>query len=186
MSQITTAVFWRAAGSRVLYTFLATLVPYVILVQTGEVEVYDALSIAGLAGLASLVTSFANLPEISTATMPMWKAIGHRVLRTFGQNVAAGIAGFVLLQDVPWSAILVGVAGAVVTTLIRTVLDVLPESVAQAPAVESVTTGTGVEIAGEASQLPTGAVILGAGYPASLESTEGAHVVEASEEELGN
>lgn len=156
MSSITTAAFWRATGARVLHTFLAALLPYVALVQVGDVTLAAAFSISGMAALASLVTSLANLPEIDTATMPLWKAIGHRVLRTAGQNVAAGIAGIALLQDVPWQAVAIGVVGATVATLLRTFLDVLPEAIAAAPAVEAVKAQTGEVVAGEASEEPTG------------------------------
>ena len=123
-----TGAWWKATGARVLYTFLAALVPYVILVQAGEVAILDALSISGLAALASLVTAIADLPEIETGTMPLAHAIGYRILRTFGQNLAAGIAGVLLLQDVPWTAVLTAAAGACLVTLLRTFLDVLPET----------------------------------------------------------
>lgn len=176
MTNITTAAFWRATGARVLYTFLAALLPYVALVQVGEVTLTNALSISALAAVAALVTALANLPEIDTATMPLWKAIGHRVLRTAGQNVAAGIAGIALLQDVPWQAVAVGVAGATVATLLRTFLDVLPEAVAQAPAVEAVKAQTGEVVAGEASDTPTGTELTTA---EAVESAIGAKVLEA-------
>lgn len=175
MTMVNTAAFWRATGARVLYTFLSALLPYVILVQTGQVSIMDALSISALAGVASLVTALANLPEITTATMPLWKAILHRTLRTLGQNVAAGLAGVLLLQDVPWEAVAIGALGAVVATLVRTFLDVLPESVAQAPAVELVQDQTGDVTAGEASNLPTGEHI-GTLHPGTR---VGANVLEA-------
>ncbi len=128
MSDITTLSFWKAVGARVLYTFMAAIVPYVLLVQSGEVSITDALSISGLTAFAALLTAVASLPEIDTKTMPVWQAIGHRVLRTGAQSIAAGIAGALLLQDVPWQAVLIGAAGAVVTTLLRTFMDVLPET----------------------------------------------------------
>lgn len=123
-----TGTWWKATGARVLYTFLAALVPYVLLVQTGQVAILDALSISGLAALASLLTALADLPEINTGTMPLAHAIGYRVLRTLGQNLAAGVAGLLMFQDVPWTAVLTAAAGACVVTLLRTFLDVLPET----------------------------------------------------------
>lgn len=176
ISNIQSAAFWRSVGARVLYTFLATLLPYVALVQVGDVTLTAALSISALAAVASLVTALANLPEVDTATMPLWKAIGHRVLRTAGQNIAAGIAGIALIQDVPWQAVAIGVVGATVATLIRTFLDVLPEAVAAAPAVEAVKAQTGEVVAGEASDTPTGTELSTA---EAVEPATGAKVLEA-------
>ena len=174
MSNVTSAVFWRATGARVLYTFLATLMPYAALVAAGSVAIVPALSVSGLAAFAALVTAFANLPEINTATMSIGVAILHRVLRTGGQSLAAALVGITLLEGVPWQAALIGAAGAIVTTLIRTFLDVLPESVQQAPAVGAVKEQTGQVIAGEASGLPTGKELNG--LP---DAVTGAQVVEA-------
>lgn len=124
---ITRLSWWRAAGQRAAATALAALLPLAALVVAGEVTVLYAASVAVVAVLGSLATSLGSLPEADGTTVPLWRAVLGRTARTAGQVAAPVIVSAVLLSDVGWTELGVTVGGAVVTTLIRTLLAALPE-----------------------------------------------------------
>lgn len=123
-----TRSWWRAALLRAAYTVLAALLPLAGLVVTGEVTLLYALSVMALAGVASLATSAAGLPELDGHAVPWWRAVLVRVVKTAGQVAAPVLGSAVLLQDIGWHELAVTVGGAVLVTLIRTVMSYLPES----------------------------------------------------------
>lgn len=130
MSKILTPDWWLAAGQRAAYTALAVLLPVAMQLVTGEVSATFALSAMGLAAVASLATSLAGLPELTDAVRTPWVAILSRVAKTAGQSLVAAIGTAYLLSDVAWTEVWQVVAGASLTTLLRTILDViaLPET----------------------------------------------------------
>ncbi len=127
---IFTRAWWVAAGQRAAYTALAALLPLVTLVFAGTVDVVHVLLVVALAVVVSLATSAAALPELTDTTVPLWKAVTVRVLRTTGQTLVANVGGAVILTDLDWGAVVIAVAGAAATTLVRTVLARLPETAA--------------------------------------------------------
>jgi len=57
-----TVEFWKGAGERAVKTFAQTLVGYIVIGTTGlfDVDWATALSVAGAAAFASLLTSIGN------------------------------------------------------------------------------------------------------------------------------
>lgn len=125
---IFTRTWWQAAGTRAAYTVLAALVPLVGLFVTSDVTPLYVASVSALAGLVSLVTSLAGIPELEDRTVPLWRAIVVRVLKTIGQVGGPVLVSVQLLEDVGWYELGVAVAGAALTTLIRTLMAYLPET----------------------------------------------------------
>lgn len=131
---ILTAAFWRAAGLRAIYTVLAAAVPLLPpLVGGGWPEVRQALMALALAALLSITTSWASIPELG-AGRSRWAALIDRTVRTFGQVLAAALAAAITLADVQWSTLLAQAGVAALITLIRAVLDELPEVPGAGPA----------------------------------------------------
>ena len=126
-----TRSWWSDTGTRVAATVLAALLPLVTQIATGAVQVDYALSVTAMAGLGSFLTALAVLPD--EGSRPLWQAIVWRAVRTVGQVAGASLAGYVLVQEVPWQVVLVTVTGAVATTVLRTLLDRLnlPEVAAE-------------------------------------------------------
>lgn len=122
-----TPAWWHAAGRRAAYTALAALLPLAALLFTGEVTPLYVASLIGLTVLTSLVTSLAGLPEVTGKVVPWWRAISVRVLKTAGQVAAPVLGSVLLLEDVGWYELGVTVAGAALTTLIRSLMAYLPE-----------------------------------------------------------
>lgn len=127
MPELSTA-WWVAAGRRAAYTALAALLPLAALLVAREVTPLYVLSVVTLALLASLVTSLAGLPEITDRTVPIWRAVIVRVLKTVGQVGVPVLGSVVLLEQVDWRNLAVAVSGAALTTLVRTLMAYLPES----------------------------------------------------------
>lgn len=124
---ITRLSWWRAAGARATHTALAALLPLVYLLVAGDVSLAYTASIVALAALASLATSLAGLPEAEGREVPRWRAVLVRVLKTVGQVAVPVLGSAVLLQDVGWRELAVAIAGAALTTLVRSGLIYLPE-----------------------------------------------------------
>lgn len=113
------------AGKRAAWTALAALLP---MVAVGTVPVNSWAWVAGVVGgaaLASLLTSLVSLPEAIGERVPVWAAIGARVLRTAAQVALPAVVTAVALQDVPWADVGRLVAQAAAVTLIRAVLVLL-------------------------------------------------------------
>ena len=122
-----TPAWWHAAGQRAAYTALAALLPLAALLFTGDATPLYVLSIVALSALVSLVTSLAGIPEVDGKSVPLWRAIVVRVLKTAGQVAAPVLASVALLEHVGWYELGVAVAGAALATLIRTLMAYLPE-----------------------------------------------------------
>jgi len=125
---ILTTAFWRAAGLRALYTVLAAAVPLLPpLIGGGWPEVRQAFLALALAGLLSIATSWASIPELGDGRS-RWAALIDRTVRTFGQVLAAAFGSAAFLSEIRWSTLLAQAGIAALITLIRAVLDELPEA----------------------------------------------------------
>lgn len=124
---IFTRAFWAAAGARAAHTALAAALPLVTVVLAGERPPGYALSVVALAGLASVVTSLVSLPEVNDHTVRFWTAVASRTARTAAQVAAPALAVALTLADVDARSLAAQVVGAVVVTLLRTVMVRLPE-----------------------------------------------------------
>jgi len=126
MKTITSAVWWKNAALRALYTALAIAVPYLGGALISDVPWLTILSAGGLGFLASLVTSLAGIPEASGTTLPWYLSWGERVVKTFAQALTAGFVGATLITDVSWPTVLQAAAISTLATLVRVVLAQLP------------------------------------------------------------
>lgn len=124
---VSTRAWLAAAGTRALYTVLAALLPLAGLLAAAQVSTGYALSVAAAAGVLSLATSLASIPEVEGQAQSLPRAVVSRVLRTVGQVGVPALTGALLVTDVDWPALAVAVGGAALTTLIRTLMGHLPE-----------------------------------------------------------
>lgn len=120
--------WWVAAGQRAAYTAIAAVLPLAALLFTGDVSPLYVISLTTLSALASLATSIAGIPEVTEKIVPLWRAILVRTLKTAGQVAAPAFLAVTLLEQVGWYELGVQVAGAVLTTLLRTLMAYLPET----------------------------------------------------------
>ncbi|WP_221585538.1 holin [Microbacterium sp. G2-8] len=125
-NRITSATWWRAAGLRALYTAIAVVIPYLGATVIADISWLVALSAAAVGAIASLATSLAGLPESDGVELPWWLAALERVGKTFGQALAAGLTGAVLITDVDWALVLQSAAMSAFISLLRLILATLP------------------------------------------------------------
>lgn len=129
-------IWWIATGQRVLYTMLAAVIPFALKLAGGEVSVLYVLSLTGFAAVFAFVTALARLPETEGAQVPLWRAIAWRLVRQAGQTLAAAVVAYQLVEEVPWADTFQALGGVLLVTLLRTLLDSLPESSAPDPVVD--------------------------------------------------
>ena len=122
-----TAAWWVAAGQRAAHTAIAAVIPLAALLFTGDVTPLYVLGVVALSGFVSMVTSLAGIPEADDRTVPLWRAIVVRVLKTAGQVAAPMVVSLTVITDVGWYELGVAVGGAALATLLRTLLAYLPE-----------------------------------------------------------
>ena len=97
----------RAAGIRALKTILCAAIGLIPAGATiSGVDFRLIIGMALCAGVASIVTSLAGLPEINDKSMPLWKAALIRCVKTFGQVAAPLIPASVVISAVDWKTIL--------------------------------------------------------------------------------
>lgn len=120
-------VWLRVAGARALRTALVTLVPLLPLVWQGQ-DVQRTVSVVVMAGVASLVTSLAGLPELDGTGRSWWSATLVRAGKTLGQVLAASITTAILITDVSWGSVLWSAFGAAAGTVLLAAIAVLPEA----------------------------------------------------------
>lgn len=127
LSNLTNARWWKDAGVRAFYSAVAIALPYVAATQlVAEVSWLTVGSAAVLGAAASLATSLAGLPEVEGVDLPWWLSAVERVVKTFGQALAAGLLGAVLITDVQWGVVLQASAMAALVSLLRLILATLP------------------------------------------------------------
>lgn len=140
MSKLTSSAWWKAAVLRALYTAIAIAIPYVAAVQLADVPWLMVASAATVGAILSFATSLFGLPESEGIDLPWWLAALERVVKTFGQSLAAGLAGAVFLTDVDWAVVLQAALGAAFISLLRLILATLPaDPVAPKPIVQNFT-----------------------------------------------
>ncbi|PFG19885.1 hypothetical protein [Serinibacter salmoneus] len=128
MHSILTTAWWVAAGQRAAYTALAALLPVAALLVAGQADPLEVLSLVAMSMVASLLTSLAGLPELGDRTPPLWLAALIRVVKTAAQVAVAAMGTAVLLTEVEWGTVGIQVAGAALTTLVRVLMEHLPET----------------------------------------------------------
>lgn len=133
LTNLTNRLWWKDAGIRALYTAVAIALPYIGGSLLTAVPWIAALSAATVGAIASLATSLAGLPEVQGVNLPWWLAAVERVVKTFGQALAAGLVGAILLNDIDWAFILQASALAAFVSLLRLVLATLPADPTRAP-----------------------------------------------------
>jgi hypothetical protein len=135
MSKLTDPAWWKAAVLRALYTAIAIAIPYIAAVQFADVPGLLAASAATVGAILSFATSLFGLPESVGVDLPWWLAALERVTKTFGQSLAAGLTGAVLLSDVDWPVVLQAALGAAFISLLRLILATLPANPSAQPVV---------------------------------------------------
>lgn len=118
----------RAAGIRALKTILCAAIGLIPAGATiSEVDFRLIIGMALCAGVASIVTSLAGLPEINDKSMPLWKAALIRCAKTFGQVAAPLIPASVVISAVDWKTILSTAALACLSSILLSMVTGLPE-----------------------------------------------------------
>ncbi|NHI16880.1 holin [Microbacterium excoecariae] len=126
MTNLTSAAWWRAAALRALYTAIAVALPYMGATVVADVP-WTAMGLAAaLAAVLSLATSLADLPEVAGVDLAWWLAAVERVVKTFAQSLAAGLAGPILITDVAWPTVLQAAALSSLLSFLRLILATLP------------------------------------------------------------
>lgn len=142
LSNLASAIWWKDAGLRAFYSAVAIALPYLAATQlVAEVSWLTVVSAGALGGVASLATSLAGLPEVEGIDLPWWLAAVERVVKTFGQALAAGLLGAVLITDVDWGVVLQASGMAALVSLLRLILATLPNDPSLVPATVEVVGG---------------------------------------------
>lgn len=128
MSKLADLTWWKAALLRAVYTTIAIAIPYIAAVRLADVPWVMVASAAAVGFIASLATSLFGLPEAEGVDLPWWLAALERVAKTFGQSLAAGLAGATFIADVDWSTVLQAALGAALLSLLRLILATLPNN----------------------------------------------------------
>lgn len=118
--------WWKDAALRAVHTAVAIAVPYIGGNIIADVPWLTIASAAAVGFVASLATSLAGLPETEGVDLPWWLAAVERVVKTFFQALAAGIAPAILWSDIAWSTVAQAAAIAAGLTLLRLILATLP------------------------------------------------------------
>lgn len=126
LSNLTSSLWWKSALRRALYSAVAIALPYLGGSLLTEISWWAILSAGAVGAIASLATSLAGLPESEGVDLPWWLAAVERVVKTFGQALAAGLVGALYLEGVDWAFVLQASVLAALTSLLRLILATLP------------------------------------------------------------
>ena len=120
--------WWKAAFIRCLKTMAQTVVSMVTVGTTiTAVDWLSVVSVSIMAGIASLATSLAGLPELGSESKVWWKAAAIRAIKTVAQVVAGSIAVGATLTSVNWLEIVyISLVAGILSVL--TSVTGLPES----------------------------------------------------------
>ncbi len=130
LSLLFSRAWWAAAGQRALRSALVVLVPLIPGILSGDrATLLAATSTAALMVVLSLATAAASLPEVDGMPRPWWAAALDRTVKTFAQALLAAIPAATLIQDVPWTLVLMHAAAAAAGSLILAVISMLPETI---------------------------------------------------------
>jgi len=134
-----TATFWRSIGWALLRTALAGLVPFLPALLATPAQTWPvAASTVVLLLIVTVATSLRGLPDSGGAAW--WEILLSRGLRQFGQFVAAGLVGAVVLADVDWPTLLTGAGASALSTVILAALTLIPGEHPAAAVVQYITT----------------------------------------------
>lgn len=133
LTNLTNAIWWRDAALRGLYTAVAIAIPYIGGSLVADVPWLAMLSAAAVGFIASIAMSLFGLPEVEGVNLPWWLAAVERVVKTFFQALAAGIAPATFLTDVDWSTVLQASLIAAGLSLLRLILATLPADPTRVP-----------------------------------------------------
>jgi len=126
LSNLVSLAWWKDATRRALYSAVAIALPYLGGSLLTEVPWWALASAGTLGAVASYATSLAGLPEVQGVNLPWWLAAVERVVKTFGQALAAGLVGALYLEGVDWAFVLQASALAALVSLLRLILATLP------------------------------------------------------------
>lgn len=127
MFNLTSAVWWKAAGMRILRTIAVILAPYIpTILYTGDYLVLA--SVVGFAALGSFVTSLAGIAETSGAPVVWYYAILERTVKTAAQALLTLFGTATMFQEVDWASAPQLVGTAVLGSLLIAVMGFLPET----------------------------------------------------------
>lgn len=122
-----TTAFWRSIGWALVRTLLAGLVPFIPALTANPAGAWPlAASTVGLLLIVTVATSLRGIPDPAAA--PWWQILLSRGLRQFGQFLAAGLVGAVVLADVDWPSLLNGALASALSTVVLAALTLLPSS----------------------------------------------------------
>lgn len=118
-------LFWRSIGWALIRTLLAGVVPFIPALTADPASAWlPALATVGLLLVTAVATSLKGLAD--PVAVPWWQILVSRGLRQFGQFVAAGLVGAVVLSDVNWQALLTAAAASAISTVILAALTLIP------------------------------------------------------------
>ena len=128
-----TADYWKGVGYALFRTFVAAVAPILLAYSAGQpVAWLTALSQVVLVLIVAVLTSISGLPQPGPDA-GFWEILGSRFLRQFAQFLIAGIGTSILVQNVPWQALLLGALSSAFATALMASLVVIPGvNVAQA------------------------------------------------------
>lgn len=122
---IFTSAFWRAIGWALARTALAGITPFLPSLMADPAGTLPvAASTIALLLIVTVATSLKGLADTSSAYW--WEVLASRGLRQFGQFLAAGLVGAVVLADVSWQALLTGAVASALTTVTLAALTLMP------------------------------------------------------------
>lgn len=127
MKNLTSSVWWKAAGNRALRTALVLAAPYAATV------IYDGTwlimaSVAVFGALVSLLTSLRGIVETTDRVVPLAVSIFERAVKTAAQALIAAFGTATTFEAVTWSEVPALVGTAVLGTLFLTVISNLPNT----------------------------------------------------------
>ncbi len=126
---IFTTDFWRPIGWALARTALAGLVPFIPALTANEPGSWTkAGSTIALLLIVTILTSLKGIPD--PVGTPWWQLLMSRGLRQFGQFVAAGLVGAVLLSDVSWQTLLTSAGASALSTIVLAALTLMPDQYA--------------------------------------------------------
>lgn len=127
MSNLTSSVWWKAAGTRAWRTALVLLIPY------APTVLYDGnylivLSAAGLGAVTSLITSLFGIAETQGTSVSWYWAVFERAVKTAAQALLTVFGTATLFSQVHWSEAPALVGSAVLGSVLLAMLKSLPEA----------------------------------------------------------
>lgn len=127
MSNLTSLVWWKAAGTRALRTALVILVPYApTVLHDGNYLL--VLSAAGFGAVTSILTSLFGISETSGTPVSWYWAVFERSIKTAAQALLTAFGTATVFGAIHWSEVPALVGSAVLGTILLTVLKSLPEA----------------------------------------------------------